>query len=197
MNSENKRLKETLDQVTKSYGDLQMHLMRLMQQKRDNINNNQRGEISCVELENDPSAKNNTGGGGRRNGGGGGQIVPGQFMDLSLGAPGTATVAASAVKDEMADENSSVGGRDRSLSPPVAGNNIEGSNSGGDHSPEKSSNWVSNKVSRLNHASKTVDQTTEATMRKARVSVRALSESVMVIHIHIFLITILFKMKYL
>lgn len=49
-------------------------------------------------------------------------------------------------------------------------------------SPElESEGWVSNKVPKLNSAEKSIDQSAaEATMRKARVSVRARSEAPMV-----------------
>lgn len=53
---------------------------------------------------------------------------------------------------------------------------------GGEESPESESHgWNNaNKVQKLNSANKGIDQSTEATMRKARVSVRARSEAPMV-----------------
>lgn len=106
-----------------------------------------------------------------------GLMVPRQFMDLGL-------AGATAETDE-ASLSSSEGrsGQERSRSPM---NNVEastgGSNIGREDSPEKGSQgWGPNKVPRLNHNTpKNVDQATEATMRKARVSVRARSEAPMV-----------------
>lgn len=192
MNSENRRLKETLSQVTSRYNNLQMHMMTLMQQQQQrdnhNNNNNQGAEDSGFELENDQTGKNNIVEGHRRHGGGG-VIVPRQFMDLRL-APSTATETADETSLSSSEGRTSVGGRDRSQSPP--GTNIEGSTAaaaaaagGGsyvreDDSQEKSSHWAPNKVSRVSQAPKNVDQATEATMRKARVSVRARSDAPMI-----------------
>ncbi|KAI7744720.1 hypothetical protein M8C21_027632 [Ambrosia artemisiifolia] len=92
-------------------------------------------------------------------GGGGGEdmIVPRSFMDLSLGAP-------AAVETDENSQSSSEGRRgDEQL-----------------RSPEESHEHA-NKVQRLNslknNASNSIDQATEATIRKARVSVRARSEA--------------------
>lgn len=109
---------------------------------------------------------------------GGGQVVPRQFMDLGLAA-GTGPEA------EEASLSSSEGrsGREKSRSP---ANNMESGSTcgiGREDIPEKGSPcWNPNKIPRLGNAStnKPADQATEATMRKARVSVRARSEAPMV-----------------
>lgn len=122
------------------------------------------------------------------------EMVPRQFMDLGP----------SAETDEIS--NSSSEERTRSVTPQ---NHFETANStknngklemvphdqenssfrdgkriGGDESPEsESQGWNPNKVQKLNPASsanKAIEQSAEATMRKARVSVRARSEAPMV-----------------
>lgn len=115
------------------------------------------------------------GGGGGGSGGGGGKLVPRQFMDLGL---------ATNTETDEPSMSSSDGDR-RSRSP---GNTGEvASSSSKRHSPDQGSNWGSNnnnnKVPKFSSSSspgKDVDQT-EATMRKARVSVRARSEAPMVL----------------
>ncbi|KAI7736743.1 hypothetical protein M8C21_028042, partial [Ambrosia artemisiifolia] len=90
-------------------------------------------------------------------GGGEDMIVPRSFMDLSLGAP-------AAVETDENSQSSSEGRRGDEQS----------------RSPEDSHEHA-NKVQRLNslknNASNSIDQATEATIRKARVSVRARSEA--------------------
>lgn len=157
MNTENQRLREMLSQVTSNYNTVQKHLVTLMQQQQDG-----------KPEKNDEQKKSN-----------GGLIVPRQFMDLGLAA------AAAAEVDTDEPSVSSTEGRshDRSGSPNVEvaskefrsrkrGSSEEGRGIGREDSPD------ANKVPRFN-SSKNVDQT-EATMRKARVSVRARSETPMV-----------------
>lgn len=134
------------------------------------------------------------GGGGSGGGDGGGFIVPRQFMDLGP--------AATAETDEPSQSSSEGRSRDRAGSPHnnaevVSKNNINSreivpldhdKTDFGDgrvrreESPDQSSQgWVPNKLPKL-PTSKNVDQSSsEATMRKARVSVRARSEAPMVI----------------
>ncbi|KAF5950077.1 hypothetical protein HYC85_012070 [Camellia sinensis] len=160
MNTENQRLRDMLDQVTGNYTTLQIHMMTLMQQKH---NNNEKHDQNNMVVD-DKSEENNKKHSGNN---GGGVTVPRQFMDLGL--------AATADTDEHS-LSSSEGRRS-----PV--NNGEAASKEGDDgvredSPENGSN---NKVARLNGL-KNVDQAapTEATMRKARVSVRARSEAPMI-----------------
>lgn len=124
------------------------------------------------------------------------EMVPRQFMDLGP----------SAETDEIS--NSSSEERTRSITPqnhfevastknngkleavPYDQENSslrEGKRISGDESPEsESQGWNPNKVQKLNPASsanKAIEQSAEATMRKARVSVRARSEAPMVCNI--------------
>ncbi|RDX92881.1 WRKY transcription factor 6 [Mucuna pruriens] len=166
MNAENKKLKEMLSHVTGNYTALQMHFMTLMQQ-------NQRTENEVVEGK--VEDKNHGVGGGK---------VARQFLEI--GPSGTGEVDEQ-VSDSSSDE------RTRS-STPQNNNNIEGGtrdgarNNNGKHelgreeSPESESQggWASNKIQKVNPSNAMDQSTTEATMRKARVSVRARSEAPMI-----------------
>ncbi|KAK8717751.1 hypothetical protein V6N13_045008 [Hibiscus sabdariffa] len=157
MNTENQRLRETLSQATSNYKTVQKHLITLMQQQQDG-----KGEKP------EEQKKSN-----------GGLMVPRQFMDLGLAA----VAAAEVDTDEPSLSSAEARSHDRSGSPNAEAaskdfrsrkreNNEEGRGTGGEASPDGS------KVPRFN-SSKNVDQT-EATMRKARVSVRARSEAPMI-----------------
>ncbi|KAL7218920.1 hypothetical protein ACSBR2_012063 [Camellia fascicularis] len=160
MNTENQRLRDMLDQVTGNYTTLQIHMMTLMQQKH---NNNEKHDQNNMVVD-DKSEENNKKHSGNN---GGGLMVPRQFMDLGL--------AATADTDEHSLSSSE--GRRSPVNNGEAASK-EGDDGGREDSPENGSN---NKVARLNGL-KNVDQAapTEATMRKARVSVRARSEAPMI-----------------
>lgn len=100
-----------------------------------------------------------------------GATVPRQFLNLG---PREET------KTENEVSNSSSEARTRSDSPQ---NNVSanGKRVGREESPEsETQGWVPNKVAKPDSPPKPIDQATEATMRKARVSVRARSEAPMV-----------------
>ncbi|KAL4555542.1 hypothetical protein LXL04_038164 [Taraxacum kok-saghyz] len=159
MNTENQRLREVLDQVTNNYNTLQMHLVTMMQQK-------QREEQSTEDHK-------------TSNEGGEVMIVPRPFMDLGLAAP-------TAVETEEISQSSSDGHDEHSRSPTLHTNSTNIDHR--EESPEQGSQAIrtgSNKVPRLsssknNNSSTNIDQATEATIRKARVSVRARSEAPMI-----------------
>uniref|UniRef100_A0A5B6ZKV7 Putative WRKY transcription factor 31 n=1 Tax=Davidia involucrata TaxID=16924 RepID=A0A5B6ZKV7_DAVIN len=166
MSTENQHLREMLNQVTNNYNTLQMHLVTLMKQQQDqksDTTDQQHDQMVDVKLEDK-----------KPNGNNGGLIVPRQFMDLGL--------AAIADTDEPSLSCSEGRRRspDRSRSPV---NNVEAvSKDLYDHDQKKEygrEDSPDNKVPRLN-SSKNVDQAAEATMRKARVSVRARSEAPMI-----------------
>ncbi|XP_016458928.1 WRKY transcription factor 6-like isoform X4 [Nicotiana tabacum] len=163
MNTENQRLKGMLTQVTNSYSALQMHLVTLMQQQQQLISRTEsphNHEVVEVKSEEKNQEKD-------------GDIVPRQFMEL-----GPSSAKADPV-DEPSQSHSTSEERTHSGSPR---NNMEMSRDkaiGREESPESES-WVPNKVPKLMNSSKPVEQTTEATMRKARVSVRARSEAPMI-----------------
>ncbi|XWS12865.1 hypothetical protein CRYUN_Cryun37aG0127200 [Craigia yunnanensis] len=168
---ENQKLRDMISHVSNNYSALQMHLMTLMQQQKNpEAESNQEAEIQerKTEVKKDEV------------------IVSRKFMD-----PGRSGIAQT---DGMSHSSSEE--RTRSGSPP---NNVEvaskdyikskneifqfdqetssfrdGKRIGREESPE----WGPNKAQKLN-PEKPIDQSTEATMRKARVSVRARSEAPM------------------
>lgn len=150
-NIENHRLKDLLNQVTNNYNTLQMHLVTVMQQQSQKAADNEQEQFSDHHARKNSSASE----------------VPRQFINLGLGGQISAETDA-----------------EPSLSSPEGADPIRSP----DHLSKEddvdlgsqNANWMgSNKVSRLN-PSKSVDQATEATIRKARVSVRARSEAPMV-----------------
>ncbi|KAL0398791.1 UNVERIFIED_CONTAM: WRKY transcription factor 6 [Sesamum radiatum] len=159
MNAENQRLRGMLTQVSNNYSALQMHLVTLMQQQQNSrTDSTQEQEVVGRKSEENKPAVN------------GGAIVPRQFLDL----------APAAAANQMADDHSNSSSEERTLSGSPH-NNVEPSRNkriGREESPE-SEGWAPNKTLKLN-STKPVDQSAEATMRKARVSVRARSEAPMI-----------------
>lgn len=175
---ENLRLREMINQVTSNYNALQIHLVRVMEDQKPRENNE--------DHEQDGELEDNKKNGGNE------AVVPRQFMDLSLAAAAAAANGGGGDTDELSLSSSEGRSQDRSRSP---GNNEEHRNNnedgmvfdqdkkaniGREDSPDQGSQgWSSNKVARFNSSKSNVDQT-EATIRKARVSVRARSEAPMV-----------------
>ncbi|KAL8469020.1 hypothetical protein ACS0TY_032007 [Phlomoides rotata] len=157
MNGENQRLRGMLSQVSNNYSALQMHLATLMQHQHSSTTETT-PQLEIVDRKSEEKKDS------------AGPMVPRQFLDLG---------PAAAVSDQIADEQSnSISERTLSGTPP---NNLETSRSkriGREESPE-SQGWGPQKAPKLNPP-KPVDQSTEATMRKARVSVRARSEAPMI-----------------
>ncbi|KAF7851049.1 hypothetical protein BT93_L4672 [Corymbia citriodora subsp. variegata] len=162
MSNENQRLKAMLSEVTTDCKTLQMHLMAVMQDQKPE---NSTDENRRLDDKKESSSL----------------MVPRQFMDLGL-----------ATANNSDSPSSSEGGtRDPTGSP--VNNNRETAEVGigldpdkkesasGRHKREESPDqeWLPNKVPRSISPPKSVDQT-EATMRKARVSVRAHSEATMI-----------------
>ncbi|XP_038880815.1 probable WRKY transcription factor 31 [Benincasa hispida] len=189
MNAENHKLRDMLSHVSNNYSSLQMHLLTLMQQQQQNqasepAHEREIGEKKSTEIKHEV----------------GRVMVPRQFMDL--GPSGNTNNNNIGESDELLC-NSSSDERTRSGSPlNINNNNTETAPRKRDHaeimapnsdhenskrsnpredSPEsESQGWGPNhKPSRFN-SSKPLDQSTEATMRKARVSVRARSEAPMI-----------------
>ncbi|KAJ8476541.1 hypothetical protein OPV22_020268 [Ensete ventricosum] len=154
MNEENQKLRGILSQVTTNFNALQMHLATLMQQgSQQNNETPQAHEAMDVKTD-------------AKNSGHGGVLVPKQFMDLGP-----------AVND-VEPSNSSTASPDRSASPPadvdVGSMGYNRHKNDGSNTTDQSSN--PNKALKLNPT----NQAQEATMRKARVSVRARSEAPMI-----------------
>ncbi|KAB2613596.1 WRKY transcription factor 31 [Pyrus ussuriensis x Pyrus communis] len=161
INVENQRLRGMLNQVTTNYNALQVQLLNLMQsQKADQNSSGAEGHRVALEEKK------------LMNGNGSSLVVPRQFMDLGLAA-----------KNGDADEHSQSSSDERSRGERSGslGDNVKAAGHSDDQgsSPDQpSQSWGPNKVPRLS-SPKEVDQT-EATMRKARVSVRARSEAPMI-----------------
>ncbi|WCJ37537.1 WRKY family transcription factor [Euphorbia peplus] len=175
---ENLKLRDLLSEVTSNYHALQMHLMAVAQKSQADETN----DINKIEEHNNNNSnkKKLHGGNDTR-----------QFMDLGLAA------AAVGETGEISPSSSEGRSHDRSRSPAVNGNsmNVEmeqekkGMSNGNkgierEESPDQESQgWGPNKIARFNSSSSSsktnVDQT-EATIRKARVSVRARSEAPMI-----------------
>ncbi|KAM3285423.1 putative WRKY transcription factor 31 isoform X1 [Capsicum chacoense] len=170
MNSENQRLKGMLTQVNNSYSALQMHLVTLMQQQQQQQQQQMISRTESTHAHEVVEAKFNDEKKQEKEG----TIVPRQFMEL--GPSGS--------KADPLDEpsNSHTSSEERTLSGSPR-NNMEllsrDKAIGREESPESES-WAPNKVPKLMNSSKPVEQPTEATMRKARVSVRARSEAPMI-----------------
>ncbi|KAK7303331.1 hypothetical protein RJT34_14234 [Clitoria ternatea] len=159
MNAENKKLKEMLSHVSGNYSALQMHLMALMQQ-------NHRTETTQNEVVKVKAEEKNEG-----------EKVPRQFLDIRPSGRGEV--------EDQASDSSSDDERTRSCTPQNNNNSEVGTrdsarNSNGkrEESPDsESQGW---KHQKLNPSNAMDQSTTEATMRKARVSVRARSEAPMI-----------------
>ncbi|KAK9155629.1 hypothetical protein Sjap_003109 [Stephania japonica] len=189
MNDENQRLKGMLTQVNNNYNALQMHIMTLMQQQQQE--QQQKSQIAQVPnnemIHEDHKKKNLV----EKEGRGEGLVVPRQFLDLRPSGTGGDT------QEEPSQASSETRSCRGSKSP---GNNMEvvapidhhhhhheksdfGNHSGREDSPDQadSQGWP-NKAPKLNGLKNAADQSvsSEATMRKARVSVRARSEAPMI-----------------
>lgn len=177
MNAENRKLKDMLSQVNHNYSALQMHVVSLMQ--------HQQARCQAVENSQDREMVHGASTESRKSEAATGTLVPRQFMDLGL-ACGTADTL-----DEPCDSSSEE--RTRSGSPlktVVDRNETSGVDHDHDHDHDQAGReespasetqgWLPNKAPKLTHSSKPMDQSPEATMRKARVSVRARSEAPMI-----------------
>ncbi|XP_030445344.2 probable WRKY transcription factor 31 [Syzygium oleosum] len=179
MNAENQRLREMLGQVSSNYSALQLHLSSLLheqqQQQQQHLNNG-------AELPQDREGmikKNQT-------------VVPRQFLDLG-------PVSATAEADEISNSSSEERTRDGSRSPlanmeaasSAHNNKVDQDSSSArdgnkrgirNESPDDSETqgWAANKAPKLEATRTSIEQSAEATMRKARVSVRARSEAPMI-----------------
>ncbi|KAK7272281.1 hypothetical protein RJT34_28778 [Clitoria ternatea] len=180
MKVENHRLRNKLDQVNTDYNALQMHLASLMQeQKAEEEDGEQQQQVFDGKTEED------------KRGGNGGGLVPRKFMDLGLATNGD--------NDEPSLSSSVGRSQDRSKSP---ANNVEvaskefGTRKSGNSANDEAlvfdqdkkefgregspsdQGLAANSVPKFSPPTN-VDQA-EATMRKARVSVRARSEAPMI-----------------
>ncbi|KFK40614.1 hypothetical protein AALP_AA2G019000 [Arabis alpina] len=156
MTMENQQLKELLTQVSNNYTSLQMHLVSLMQQQQQQHQNNIHHNKAIEAVEKPEET-----------------IVPRQFIDLG---PLRAVGEGEEVSNSSSEDRTRSGG---SSAAERRSNEVrDGKRVGREESPETESN----KVQKVNNTSSpaTFEQSAEATMRKARVSVRARSEAPMI-----------------
>ncbi|CAL0328949.1 unnamed protein product [Lupinus luteus] len=166
---ENKRLKETFDEINTKYKALQMHVVSLMQDhKREDGEEREVFDGKVEENKKRKQIETN------------GVLVPRQFMDLGLATNISETM--------IGDPSSSSRGRSQDRSGSPGNNNLEvgtsknvnGNGSGSDEGLvfDQEKKDFGNVSRGIESPPKNVDQA-EATMRKARVSVRARSEASM------------------
>ncbi|CAK7351435.1 unnamed protein product [Dovyalis caffra] len=181
MNTENQRLKDMLSQVTTNYSALQMHFVALMQQQQQQNHGveSNKDQQETVEGKSSEEKKHD--------------VVPRQFMDLGPSAE------TDEISNSSSDERTRSGTPQNHFEVASTKNNgklemvkydqenstfRDGKRIGREESPEsESQGWNPNKVQKLNpagSANKAIEQSAEATMRKARVSVRARSEAPMI-----------------
>lgn len=181
MNVENQRLRGMLSQVSNNYNALQTHLVSLMQQQQQHNSTPETTHEQSRQLMLQQHKKHDQVGEA---------VVPRQFLELGPSVtpppPPTDTNEQSySTSEERTHSGSPINNNNvngRKEMPQPYDQDKAGKGVGRDESPE-SEGWTPNKVAKLNNNSKsTIDQgTAEATMRKARVSVRARSEAPMVI----------------
>ncbi|KAK9056769.1 hypothetical protein SSX86_024132 [Deinandra increscens subsp. villosa] len=164
-NSEDKRAKNELAIVQAELERMKLEnqqLRELLNQVTVKYNTLHTHFLTMMQQQNQPPEEDNkkaTNGDDHR------MIVPRSFMDLGLAAPPTTAAEP--------DENSQSSSEERSTRD-------EHSRSPRVLQPDESSEQGPNKVPRLSSSKNSIDQATEATIRKARVSVRARSEAPMI-----------------
>ena len=152
MNGENQRLRGMLNQVRSNYASMQMHLVTMMQQQQQQQQNS-RGDST---QEQEVIERKENGGGAR------------QFLELGPEQ-----------SNSLSEERTVSGSPQNNLEA------IRNKKTGREESPESESWAPGSKAPKLNPTStntNTNQPSVEATMRKARVSVRARSEAPMVIN---------------
>ncbi|XP_022716131.1 probable WRKY transcription factor 31 [Durio zibethinus] len=175
MNAENQKLRDMLSHVNNNYSALQMRLVTLMQQQR-NEGTETTQEYGIQETKSEKKKLE--------------VIMPRQFLDLRPSVTAKADELSHSLSEERTPSGSppnilEVASKDYIKSKNTISQFDQETSSfrdakriGGEESSE-SEGWGPNKVQKLN-LSKSIDQSTEATMRKARVSVRARSEAPMI-----------------
>ncbi|KAL5840393.1 hypothetical protein ACOSQ4_013001 [Xanthoceras sorbifolium] len=166
MNSENQKLREMLGQVTSNYNALQMHLVALMQQQQNHR------EQEIVEGKSEDKKHE--------------LMVPRQFLDLGPSGTAETDEVSNSSSEERTQSgtppNNAINGKNEMVSLDQENSSFrDGKRINREESPEsETQGWGPNKAQKLNNSVKSIDQSTEATMRKARVSVRARSEAPMI-----------------
>lgn len=163
MHIENQRLKGMLNQVSSNYTALQMHLVTLMQRQQQN----QTPQEHQIPQGKSEEKKHE------------GLMVARQFLDMGRTAETDEQLSLSSSEERTRSGSPHNNTEEASIAPK--------SGKGREETPEsETQGWVSNKVPKLETstpppAAKNMEQSSaEATMRKARVSVRARSDAQMI-----------------
>ncbi|PSS24818.1 WRKY transcription factor, partial [Actinidia chinensis var. chinensis] len=171
MNAENQRLRGMLSQVSNNYSTLQLHLMTIMQQQQQSSRAESTHQHQIVEGRSEDKKQESVL-----------PLVPRQFMELGP----SATMETGDQPSQSSSEERTHSGLIHAnkndivtLDQEKEGNYRDGKAIGREESPE-SEGWGPNKVPKLSASKSGIDQAAEATMRKARVSVRARSEAPMI-----------------
>jgi hypothetical protein len=201
MNDENQKLKEMLAQVSNNYSALQMHVVSIMQQQQQQLQQQQNHRTDTAQLIQHHQMNNNKDQEVKHER---------QFLDLGPSTATVETTDDqvsnnSSSSEERTRSATPQNNNNNNIVQDVKYNNSTTTLKDGipfdnqdhssasyrdckrvnrDESPEsESQGWASNnnKVPKLNHPpSKPIEQSPDATMRKARVSVRARSEAPMI-----------------
>ncbi|KAL6954857.1 hypothetical protein U1Q18_047613 [Sarracenia purpurea var. burkii] len=177
MKVENQRLRDMLNHITTNYNALQMHIpMSLMQQQQ----RRQQHQPDQKPDDREEHDQNNTAAEENKNkkhvgDGGGGEMAPRQFIDLGL-AGDTEERSLSSSEGRSPLENNV------EEASAAASKELYHYDHGREGSPEDASisNQSPSKAARLSPLKSADQAAAEATMRKARVSVRARSEAPMI-----------------
>lgn len=109
--------------------------------------------------------------------------MPRKFIDLGpSGIAETDGVLSHSSSEERTPSGSPINNVEVASKDPETSSFRDGKRINGREESPESETWGPNKLQKLNNPCKPIDQTTEASMRKARVSVRARSEAPMVCH---------------
>ncbi|PKU79527.1 probable WRKY transcription factor 31 [Dendrobium catenatum] len=175
MTEENQRLRGMLSQVTNNYNALHMHFMALMQQRNQNNKSNNITQSQEAVSDDQLRKQENVGV----------AIVPRQFIDLGLAAGDADEPSTHSSTDGGSQDPSSQSQANKEKSANSKEMMVferEGNGFVREESPENSSHvWAPNNQPKVGGVGlKPAEQAQEATMRKARVSVRARSEAPMI-----------------
>jgi hypothetical protein len=170
MKVENHQLRNMLDEGNRKYNTLQMHWMSMVQDKKVEDCNEEQKQVIGGKLDEE------------KQNGNGGVLVPRQFMELGLAANNSDAIDEPRSQDQsklLANNNE----EDSKVEELVSDHEKKESDRGKERSSSPAdrvlaANNTNNNVA--NFSPQTNVEQAEATMRKARVSVRARSEANMV-----------------
>lgn len=175
MKVENHQLRNMLDEGNRKYNTLQMHWMSMVQDKKVEDCNEEQKQVMGGKLDEE------------KQNGNGGVLVPRQFMELGLPANHSDAIDEPRSQDQSKSlaNNNEEGSKDEEL---VLDHDKKESDRGNERNGSPADRVLAannNNNNVANFSPQTNVEQAEATMRKARVSVRARSEANMVLQFHI------------